>query len=95
MAQQTKNKKVATALKYSAGKDTAPKLIAKGAGHVAEKIVEKAEESGVPVYEDPLLANQLANLAIGQEIPAELYHVVAEVLIFISRMDQQAKQRNY
>lgn len=84
-------RKVASALKYSKGEDGAPKLIAKGSGFVAEKIIEAAEANEIPVYEDPLLATQLANLSIGQEIPSELYNVVAEVLVFISRMDQKMK----
>ena len=83
------NPKVASALKYSKGNDGAPKLIAKGSGFVAEKIIETAEANEVPIYEDPLLATQLANLSIGQEIPTELYNVVAEVLVFISKMDRK------
>lgn len=85
------NRKIASALKYSKGNDGAPKLVAKGAGFVADKIIEAAEANEVPIYEDPLLATQLANLSIGQEIPSELYNVVAEVLVFISKMDQKMK----
>lgn len=81
--------KVASALKYNLGEDAAPKLIAKGRGFMADKIVEKAEEAGVSVYKDAKLARQLQNLEVGMEIPRELYEVVAEVLIFIAEADRK------
>lgn len=83
-----KGEKYASALKYSLGEDAAPRLIAKGKGYMAERIVEKAEEAGVSVYRDAKLAKQLQNLEMGMEIPRELYEVVAEVLIFIAEADR-------
>lgn len=81
-------KKYAAALRYDIGGEEAPKLLAKGVGYVAENIVKTAKESGVSIYQDEKLAQQLQNLEMGEEIPRELYEVVAEVLIFIAKMDQ-------
>lgn len=81
--------KYASALKYNLAEDRAPKLLAKGRGFMAEKIVEKAEEAGVSVYKDGRLAKQLHNLDVGMEIPRELYEVVAEVLVFIAEADRK------
>ena len=83
----------ATALAYEPGADKAPKIIATGRGDIAEKIIETAREADVPVYEDAHLADVLGTLKLGTEIPQELYEVVAEVLAFVSRMDEQAMTR--
>lgn len=86
--ENSRKNKVATAIRYDVGQDRAPKVVAKGKGVVAENILEKAEEAGVPVYHDEKLSQQLYNLSLGEEIPPELYHVIAEVLVFISKMDR-------
>ncbi len=80
--------KKASALSYAPGEDRAPKVIATGKGEIAKKIIEKAKEANIPVYEDQHLAEALSQLSLGSEIPTELYEVVAEVLAFISRLDQ-------
>lgn len=82
-------KKRAIALRYDQGQDAAPTVVATGQGLVADKIVELARESGVPVESNPDLADALAEVQIGTAIPEELYPVVAEVLVFISRMNKQ------
>ena len=81
--------KIATALKYDPSQDTSPRLVAKGLGYVAEAILKKGEESEIPVYKDEKLSRQLYNLSLGEEIPEELYEIVAEVLIFIARLDSK------
>ncbi len=80
-------KKQAVALSYEVG-DEAPKIIAVGKGAAAERIIEKAKESNVPLYEDAKLASTLGKLEIGDTIPPELYEVVAEILIFVDDMDK-------
>jgi flagellar biosynthesis protein len=85
--------KKAAALSYSPGDDSAPRVIASGKGLIAEKILEKAEEKKIPVYEDEHLVETLVKLKVGSEIPAELYEVVAEVLAFISRVDESAGRK--
>jgi flagellar biosynthesis protein len=72
----------AAALKYERDGDGAPKVVAAGAGLIAERIVEIAREQGVPVREDPALAEALARLELEQEIPPELFVAVAEVLVW-------------
>ncbi len=78
-------KKKAVALKYERGKDNAPKVIAKGQGKIAEKIIQKAKEYGIPIEENPELVEVLSKLDLYEEIPPELYKAVAEILVFIYR----------
>lgn len=92
MADEDKRKQ-ATALKYNQTDDRAPKVVATGKGLIAENIIKKAEESGVSVYQDERLSQQLMNLSLGDEIPAELYHVIAEVLVFIAQADRKAARK--
>lgn len=79
--------KIAVALQYEKG-EQAPKIIATGKGHLADKIIEKAKETDVPTYEDSELANTLSNLEVGDMIPPELYTVVAEILAFVDKTDK-------
>lgn len=79
--------KTAVALAFNPG-DDAPKILATGKGHIAEKIIEEAKESDVPFYEDSKLAETLSKLEIGDAIPPELYEVVAEILVFVDGMDK-------
>ncbi len=76
----------AVALRYEAEKDAAPCVVAKGAGHLADRIVELAREHGVPVQEDRDLTALLAQLDLNTRIPTELYRAVAEILAFVSRL---------
>ena len=82
-----KQVKRAAALKYDQAKNMAPRVVAKGKGHIAEQIIQVARESGVPLLEDPNLANVLEAMELESEIPAELYRAVAEVLVFIYRLN--------
>ena len=83
----------AAALQYDPEASGAPVLAAFGEGHVADKIVETAVKSGVPLYPDKELAAVLAQLSVGDEIPAELYEVVAKVMLFISEADKSYGDR--
>lgn len=80
----------AVALKYEPGVQQAPAVVAKGTGRTAEKIVETARESGVPVQEDASLVEVLSKLNLDQEIPSELFTLVAEILSFVYRADRTA-----
>lgn len=93
MMGDAKKHKVATALQYNREKDRAPKVVAQGKGLIADKIIETAQENDVAIYQDEKLSQQLYNLSLGDEIPAELYHVIAEVLVFIAKADQEAGKR--
>lgn len=89
--EKTKSK-LAAALAFDPQKDSAPQVVAKGAGLIAENILKQAKDYDIPVYEDEKLAQQLSNLEVGETIPRELFEVVAEVLVFISRMDREMKK---
>ena len=80
-------RKVSVALEYVPGEE-APKIIASGKGVLAEKIIERAKEADVPVYEDSKLANTLSKLEIGDMIPPELYSVVSDIMVFVYYMDR-------
>jgi flagellar biosynthesis protein len=77
----------AVALKYDPEKDHAPKVIAKGRGEIAAKIIEIAKAYNLPLYEDKNLIQILEALELETEIPPELYRAVAEVLAFIYRLN--------
>lgn len=83
---KNEQKKVA-ALKYSED-NSAPEVIAHGKGEIALKIVEKAKEHNIPLYKNSQLAESLNNLSLGQEIPKELYEVVAQILIYVAELDE-------
>ncbi len=89
MAAGTKKKK-AIALKYDALKDKAPKVVAKGEGVVAEKILDLAREAGVPVRENADLAEILSRLELNAEIPPETYVIVAEILAWVYELNNRA-----
>lgn len=76
----------AVALQYGPG-DTAPVVVAAGMGHLAEKIVETAAESGVPIYEDNSLATILSQFQLGREIPQALYQAVVEIYVYFLNFD--------
>ena len=77
----------AVALKYDGKKNKAPRVVAKGRGAIAEKIIDIAKEHHVPLYEDKNLIQILEALDLETEVPPELYRAVAEVLAFIYRLN--------
>ncbi|WP_105619576.1 EscU/YscU/HrcU family type III secretion system export apparatus switch protein [Vallitalea okinawensis] len=83
-----KKHKKAVAIQYDPNISYAPAVLAKGKGIVAENILETAEKSNVPIYEDKKLTDELIKLDIGNEIPKELYQVVAEILVFVNDLDE-------
>ncbi|REJ09496.1 MULTISPECIES: EscU/YscU/HrcU family type III secretion system export apparatus switch protein [Halobacillus] len=85
-------RKEAIALTYQSEKAAAPEVVAKGQGVIAENILKAAEEHQIPVQEDATLVELLSELNINEQIPEDLYHVVAEVFAFIYNVDQQQKK---
>lgn len=83
----------AVALQYDPADMIAPTVLAKGRGSVAEKIIALAAEQGIPLQQDPVLVQALNQLDLGDEIPAELYRVVAEILVFIMQTDAKTLSR--
>ena len=85
-------RKKAAAIKYNPD-EAAPKVIAKGAGMVAEKILEKGKASNIKIYEDALLVEDLSCLDIGEQIPEDLYTAVAQILVFINELDAKSNKK--
>jgi len=86
------DRKKAAALKYDFNQ-TAPRVTAAGMGKIAEKIIESAEENSVPVVHNKELANMLTKVDIGDEIPYELYDIVAKVIAYVMDVDNKIKSR--
>jgi flagellar biosynthesis protein len=89
MSVQTRDQ-IAVALHYDKG-DGAPRVVAKGRGSLGKKIIEVAKEHEIPIEENEVLAGALSHIELGDEIPAELYKAVAEVLIFVLRLSGRAR----
>ena len=87
------NKK-AVALSYDENKNAAPIIVASGMGYIAEKMVEIARESGVPVYEDNSLATMLTQLELGAEIPTELYQAIIDIYVYFLQYVPGEKKEN-
>lgn len=86
-----KDKPTSVALSYDGS--NAPKVVATGEGEIAAAIKARAEAAGVPVIEDPKLAYLLAQVPLGDDIPPALYRAVAEVLVFVMRMELALEER--
>lgn len=82
--------KIAVALRYDEEKDNAPRVIAKGGGKIAQKIIETARRAGVPILRNVELARALNEVELEQEIPEELYEAVAEILRFVYEMKDES-----
>ena len=79
--------RIAVALHYE--EPNAPRVIATGRGWVGDKIIETAREHGVPIEENPALAQALSSIELDEEIPEALYRAVAEILGFILRTAEE------
>jgi len=77
---------IATALQYDPEKHGAPKVVASGQRKIAEQILTEARKYNIPIHEDPVLTAALAGVNLGEEIPPELYNIVAEILAYIYRV---------
>mgnify|MGYP001164609393 FL=1 len=86
-------KKKAVALSYKEGY-VAPKVVAKGRGLLAEKIVEKGKEKDVHIYKDENLVEELLRLDLNEEIPPSLYEAVAKIILFVYQLDKE-KEGHY
>lgn len=85
--------KMAAAIRYDAAKDDAPRLTAKGKGHVAERIIELARQHDIPVRSDRALVQILSKLDMDQHIPPELYRAVAEILAFVYSANEKYREK--
>jgi flagellar biosynthesis protein len=83
----------AVAIRYDPANTDAPVVTAAGQGLVADEIIRRAREAGVPITEDPRLAAVLSQIDVGRVIPPELYAVVAEVLAYVYRLEDRVSKR--
>jgi flagellar biosynthesis protein len=84
--------KRAAALRYDHEKDDVPRLVAKGKGALAERIIEVARKNGVTIREDPDLLNLLTKLEVDQLIPEGMFRAVAEVMAYVYRINNRADE---
>lgn len=89
MSESKKNK--AVALKYNMEEDAAPIVIASGYGHIADRIIDIAEDQGIPVFRDDSAASMLCMLEVGKTIPPELYQVVAAIYVQLLKTSDAIK----
>ena len=93
MAPDQRNPQQAVALRYQAKKDPAPKMVGKGSGYLAEKILELAKQHNIPIRQDKNLLQILSRLDLNQEVPADVYRAVAEILAFVYRLSSRKLER--
>ena len=84
------NKK-AVAMSYKIYEDNAPKVVAKGKGEIAKKIIQKAREYDVAIFENEVLADMLLDIEIDSEIPPNLYKAVVDVFIWLYSLEEKAQ----
>lgn len=85
--------KGAVALGYNSDKNSAPGILAKGKGELAERIIKSGEENNIYIKEDAMLFDSLYPLAVGDEIPVKVYRAVAEILAFVYKLEDKMKER--
>jgi flagellar biosynthesis protein len=76
----------AVALAYASG-DSAPRVVAKGRGQLAEEILRRAQAAGIPVHASRELVSLLMQVDLDRHIPPELYRAVAELLAWLYRLE--------
>lgn len=86
-SEEKHKEKTAVAISYDL-EDNAPRVIASGKGYLADKIIDKAKENHIPLYQDEKVAKALSKIELGDMIPPQLYEVVSEILVFVDKMDR-------
>ncbi|MFQ5518534.1 MAG: EscU/YscU/HrcU family type III secretion system export apparatus switch protein [Mariprofundus sp.] len=87
------NQQAAVALGYDPGEKQVPKVLAAGYGEIARRILELAKKNKLHIHEDENLAQLLAQVPVGQEIPEDAYQLVAELLAFLYQTDQKLAEK--
>ena len=83
----------AVALLYDRETSDAPRVVASGRGVIARRIIETAREAGIHIQEDPDLVEILSKVAVGKDIPVELYQTIAEILSFVYQVNDKLKNK--
>ena len=93
MSEYNKRNK-AVALKYNSDTDRAPVIIASGHGEIANKIIDIAEQNGIPVYRDDSAASLMCMLEVGSNIPPELYEVIAAIYCQLLKTSKELNNKD-
>ncbi|BAB05194.1 EscU/YscU/HrcU family type III secretion system export apparatus switch protein [Halalkalibacterium halodurans] len=80
--------RTAAVIQYDETSGDAPKLVAHGKGQIAEQIIDMAKRNNIHMQEDPLLVENLLDMDLGDNIPPQLYSVMAEILLLIEEMEK-------
>lgn len=83
--------KKAVALAYEAYCDHAPKVVASGKGEIAQRIMNKAKEWNVPLFQNQVLVDSLIGLEVNEEIPPELYEALVNVFVWLKECEEKAQ----
>ncbi|WP_421381460.1 EscU/YscU/HrcU family type III secretion system export apparatus switch protein [Bacillus salacetis] len=83
------NGPTAAVIRYDESEEKAPKVVARGSGHIAAKIMELAKEHNVSMQEDSSLVQSLLDIDLGENVPPQLYSVIAEILLLIEEMENE------
>ena len=83
--------KKAVALKYKACEQNAPKIIAKGNGEIAQKIIQKAKEYDINIFQNEELTKTLMEVEVGEEIPPKMYKAVVDVFVWLYKLEEKAQ----
>lgn len=94
MSDPTPQRRQAIALAYG-DSDDAPRVVAKGYGDIADRIIDEARRQGIFVHDEPALVGLLMQLRLDEEIPPRLYQVIAELLIWIAELEPRDGMPNY
>ena len=86
---EKKQNRSAVSLKYDSRVNKSPLVTAKGKGLIADKIIALAKKNNIPIKEDPDLVQLLSQVDLNREIPASLYQVVAELLSFVYKLNNE------
>lgn len=88
------NTQRAAALKYSPDSpQNTPVVVASGAGYIAEKIIDLAQDNNVPIYRDDALASLLSQLDAGSEVPPELYQAIVDLYVYFLNYRQEPEPK--
>ncbi len=90
MSQKGENQEIAIALNYQKESSQAPKVVAKGYGEIAQRIIEIAKENDIIIETNPMLAEALSGVELDETIPIELYEAVAQIIGFVLRAQQNS-----
>jgi flagellar biosynthesis protein len=93
MARHPNESRQVVALRYEPKRESAPRVVAKGRGYLADKILELAREHNIPIRQDRNLLQILSRLDLNDEIPPEIYKAVAEILAFVYRLSNRQSVR--